>query len=62
MLLEIPLRDFSNGKHEGSSLTLDPGNAKQAWTNGLAVLLPEMMNIYVNYTEKPANLEPEDTD
>lgn len=52
---------FFEGKHEGSSLTLDPGNAKQTWTNGLAILLPEMMNIYVNYTEKPANLEPEDT-
>lgn len=61
MLLEIPLWDFSNGKHEGSSLTLDPGNTKQTWTTGLAILLPEMMNIYVNYTEKPANLEPEDT-
>lgn len=52
---------FFKGKHERSSLTLDPGNAKQTWTNGLAILLPEMMNIYVNYTEKPVNLEPEDT-
>lgn len=52
---------FSKGKHEGSHLMLDPGNAKQTWTNGLAILLPEMMNIYVNYTENPGNLKPEDT-
>lgn len=52
---------FFKWKHEGISLTLDPRNAKQTWTNGLAILLPEMMNIYVNYTENPANLEPEGT-